>query len=813
MRLKPVIALVVLLGGLTVVPGDQGPDGTRLQPMWTVEVPKTGDVGVLAVSGRLVVKTDRGFTVFDGRTGRRVWKQAGNVDDWTVTGPVVVGAHTGYGPRDRFPFLAGLDAATGRTLWRRNGLSPAGNWVSFAPAARAVVGWERAQRRLTGLDTAAGTVLWHKWLCQDCSVVASAATDDRVVIVLRRGESGFVTFLDATTGHVRKVWTLPAARTPLDVRIEPGVVGVMNDLGMSVFDGSGSFLTSRRCRSLCDLARVGDRLLLSSSPRRAVVEAVDMTTGASLWTRSPAGWNAGRRLYATPYGVLASAHDTLPIRFDRIDPVTGTIQPVFAPIPGALVVGDDGALYASAVWRPGGVGLLRLTRIGDARSGRWDAAEPHAWHDPCVLPLPESFTASRVWADESRCEFTAADGTALSVSVLAVTAHPADAAQLLTGHPVAAYEMPVADVGDQAVADARRPYRIVVRAGTTLLEMTTGDERLRPRLPALARHLAHGLAAGRRGRHAPPPLDRRLPDLAVVPGIPLAPVHGPTGAVRLTSFVLDEDTVYRNGPRGFTKVDVPAGSFSLDGRWSVHVSDEYPDRGYDVIRITDHVTGVTRAVPTVKAPLGVVQPTWSRDGRLLLTVLEPHDEDDPEIVGFVTVDPRHGKAVFSRFPEGMRVRGDAVWGAPGEVLILRDKEDEDEAGEVVERPARLVVFTDDGRPVRELPSVRTEPLTLPSGVVSPSGHALVTACVGDPERTCVVDLWKGTLIARVPIALKNLIGWYDDTHLMVWQRAGDHYRAQSVDFLGRPGTFLAELRSRNLDGTDVDLVYDRSAAE
>ncbi|MGW4425844.1 outer membrane protein assembly factor BamB family protein [Streptosporangium sp. NPDC004631] len=817
MRLRLVMALCLLL--CTMV-ADHDERGGRLRPIWALEVPAPDPGAAQVMSGRIVVRSAHGFSAFDALTGRprwRNWEPVGNVDDWTSTETVVVGAYHRHLPTTGLDFIAALDVATGRIRWRRDNMSEAGRWRRSAAPTRVVVAWDPSVKRLTGLAPGSGATLWSRPICGGCSLVASGSTGEQAVVVLRDGKAGHALFLDADTGEPHARRNLRTAQG-LDLIVQPGLVGILHDMGISVFDGEGRSVAERRdCWAGCLMIRSGDRVVLSYRGTHPVVEGIDLASGTSLWTRETRP--AYLALSATTSAVLATT-STAPLRFDRIDPVNGAASgPVSGPMSGQLLTGRDEQVYTSALLRSGGVPLLRVSRLGDARLGRWDAAPVNTWPDACALPLPAPLVAQpgrQDRPDSLRCTFADSDGATLSVSVRMVSRHAADAAQLFEGSSAAAGGVPLEETGDQAVMDQVPPKEITVRVGALLLEVTTGDERLRDRLVAVTRALA-GRLANTEGTPWPrlPVPPEEYATLTSVPGTPVVVAERRSDPVRLGAFTLNGDMTYRRVADGFARVDGAPGTVSPDGRWSARVSDDYPRRGRDPVWITDRVSRRTLTVPTVKAPLGVTDAVWSTDGgRLLLTVYRNEGENN-KAVGFVVVDLVRRRVTVSRVGSRVSIDGRFIWGSgPDEVLASQsdESEEEDDENEDDGKNVWLTAFTLDGRSRRELPGLRGRPIDLSNDSVSPSRRSLVTRCDRTPDHVCVADLKNGTVIGRVPLDPDDLIGWYDETHLIAWVDTGANVsQAQIVDFLGRGHRRLVEMNDPALSGDDLDLVLSPSA--
>jgi hypothetical protein len=226
------------------------------------------------------------------------------------------------------------------------------------------------------------------------------------------------------------------------------------------------------------------------------------------------------------------------------------------------------------------------------------------------------------------------------------------------------------------------------------------------------------------------------------------------------------------------------------------------------VSFTDRKTGATFKMPIVSTPTTAHYPRWSPDGRtLLLTLWYTETAERTYPVGFLKIDPAARKATvvetynkedvaeflalsaemqtasmpaYTWTPDGKGIASIYLTSEQGYGLRLRDTEG------------------------RILQSMHWVGRTAGLDWFSPSGDTLMTSGC---ERSFAACLWEadtGVRRGMVPSARgRSLIGWFDETHIIVGRKKGDTYVVEAVDLTGKPVRVLAELRSAEDGVTQV----------
>ncbi|WP_068927963.1 serine/threonine protein kinase [Planobispora rosea] len=201
----------------------------------------------------------------------------------------------------------------------------------------------------------------------------------------------------------------------------------------------------------------------------------------------------------------------------------------------------------------------------------------------------------------------------------------------------------------------------------------------------------------------------------------------------------------------------------------------------DYLKITKVSTGESFTVPTVKKPFESAFPVWSKDGsKVLLTVIQ---KDKPVSGGFVIVDVAAKKstlvvtevvgsstAPFTFAPDGTVARRFFDGKTPGADF-----------------------YNLQGQIVRTMRWVGT-----PRGTdwFSPSGRLFTTICPKE-KGICVWDTVTGNRRHTVPDdGVTELIGWFNENHLLVVKNVGKNRQAQVIDFVGGTHRVLADIKGR-----------------
>lgn len=203
----------------------------------------------------------------------------------------------------------------------------------------------------------------------------------------------------------------------------------------------------------------------------------------------------------------------------------------------------------------------------------------------------------------------------------------------------------------------------------------------------------------------------------------------------------------------------------------------------DQVLFIDRGTGEQFEVPTVERPLLASSPEWSGDGRRLLLTVSAESDGGTRPAGFAIVDVRARKASFTEVAgEGKGSAAGAVayrWTPDGSAVIRRAASGEDGIG----------VYGLDGKLRRTITGVRW---TADAGF-SPSGRLLAALCPGEDGRVCVVDAGTGRRRASFPLPAGGALwGWFNEDHLLVFDKGATPWRTDIVDLSGRRVRRFAE---------------------
>jgi len=302
---------------------------------------------------------------------------------------------------------------------------------------------------------------------------------------------------------------------------------------------------------------------------------------------------------------------------------------------------------------------------------------------------------------------------------------------------------------------------------------------------------------------APPPRPRPalsgppapVADRVAVPELRATLHEAPGDPVRVTSFLVQTGPfsqpayVREPGRAAYEKLDgLLDPVVSPDGRLVAAVA-QTPQRVSDLhnqVLFTDRGTGERFSVPTVDRPLLAGSPEWSRDSRRLLLTVSAEPDRDPRPVGFAVVDVPARKVSFTE------VEGEDEKNAPAAAApVYRWTPD----GSAVIRQAApgadgIRVYDLDGTPRRTIDGVRW---TADAGF-SPSGRLLAALCPGDDRRACVVDADSGRRRASLPLPADGALwGWFNEDHLLVFDKGSTPWRVHIVDLSGRRVRLFAEI--------------------
>ncbi|GGK99915.1 hypothetical protein Sme01_37580 [Sphaerisporangium melleum] len=325
----------------------------------------------------------------------------------------------------------------------------------------------------------------------------------------------------------------------------------------------------------------------------------------------------------------------------------------------------------------------------------------------------------------------------------------------------------------------------------------------------------------------PAPAPAPTPSAAVIPASPSPPAppttdltlpgsgirlhENPADPYRLNAyFIQDHDgerfeTYARDaGADTFGKIAENAASgdpaVSPDGTWvAVNPRLTFSSSGHDSVVFHNRRTGERFSVDTLDRPLRGLSGVWSRDGkRYLLTFYQRRADKKTQYPGgFVVVDVTTRKATVVMTDDRQDGAGDFDWSPDGAYIVG--------AYETGSKPRYGMRFRDmKGNVVRTLPWVGRIP---GPGVFSPSGTSFFTYCpASEPTTTaiCVWNLGSGNRTATIP-AWDDLSvqGWWDENHLLVYDRRKADKKYVVLDFHGKIRRTLADVPEKDAATTLV----------
>jgi outer membrane protein assembly factor BamB len=340
-------------------------------------LPPYDQVAHAVVRGQLIVVSGHGLSVRDGRTGQDRWhyyRGGWSLLGWAATGDRIVVYTEREGNRgDRL--LLGFDVVSGQELWRQSGAMPAATdrtTLRWPAAAGVVLTTDGDRTTLHGRSAETGRRLWTKALPPECVLPEAAAyasdgadgTDPLTAVALDCADHSRVLAVDPTTGSTRLDASYGAADPPEVVVVRGAAVALV-----AVFDGTalrvyrdGKQVLTRAgddaCATMCPTAGDADRLVMVYRPaaaKRSRVEAVDLRSGRTLWSRDGPDYAAvtvsDGRLYALRPNL---APNLLPAGIDIVALAGGEVTTVPAPV----VLGSRRDILRP--WLGTGGGLLYL---------------------------------------------------------------------------------------------------------------------------------------------------------------------------------------------------------------------------------------------------------------------------------------------------------------------------------------------------------------------------------------------------------------------------------------------------------------------
>lgn len=479
---------------------DIGPPPGPVRESWRLDTPirhsglnPYDQVAQGLVDGQLVVATSRGLDVRDARTGAVRWHyyRAGwALLGWAAADHRIVVYLEPQGDRGARQLL-GLDAVSGRPLWRSPDDAPAATErasLRWPAGAGVVLTTEPSgRRRLRGRSLSTGEVRWSTALPDGCALpeagaYASDSTGRLAVLTLDCSGTSRVVAYAPQNGRLLWEQGYDSADPP-QVAIRGEVTEVSDGGALRLYDRTGKEIATRFGDDICgatlcpgaasgqESVTVVYRAGQGDAARR--MEAIDVSSGRSLWQRDVPAYadliSAGDRFYALRPSM---ATGLLPAGIDVIEPSDGTAVTVPAPLvmpsaqaqPRPWMAAGGGLLYlAVPESTPEPTGEVRLVALRGAAAGL--GADPGGgpvelgnvpatlWPDACDLlrkadlPGVDRPQAARVRADYAAidnvrlphpvtCSFdlgsSQAQAETPSVTVEWVAGSPSAAATLLT---------------------------------------------------------------------------------------------------------------------------------------------------------------------------------------------------------------------------------------------------------------------------------------------------------------------------------------------------------------------------------------------
>ncbi len=301
----------------------------------------------------------------DLRTGATAWKLDAlqSFENPLLTADLVIVAGDAFGLPARPTRVAAFDRATGQPRWLY--IHPTSVPFTAPHLSNGVVYLVGTQGDVVALDAATGEIRWRRPHDADCCSANGLAVAAGVVLI---GHAQGLLALDAADGHPLWQYELPAFHI---ASVRPMIVGdtaVLFDLdgtlhALALASGAVRWTTVTRggsiARSSGPLASDGQRLFALNGVSRPWLSAIDLATGATLWTSLQ---HVATHSPVVSNGVLYLATNR---RLQARDPATGALLPI-ASLPatrwGELVVAEGKVLISG-----GPVGAVGLPAVADRR--------------------------------------------------------------------------------------------------------------------------------------------------------------------------------------------------------------------------------------------------------------------------------------------------------------------------------------------------------------------------------------------------------------------------------------------------------------
>ncbi|HEY7485445.1 MAG TPA: PQQ-binding-like beta-propeller repeat protein [Streptosporangiaceae bacterium] len=396
-------------------------------PVHRSGLPPYDQVAHAIVMGQLIVASGHGLSVRDARTGQERWhyfRSGWSLLGWTATGDRVVVYLERTGNRDD-RLLLGFDAVSGQEMWRQSGAVPAATdrtTLRWPAGSGAVLTTDGDRTTLHGRSAVTGRRLWTKTLPAGCALpeaagYASDGGDTLAAVALDCNDRSRVLAVDPRTGRVRLDASY-GVDDPPEVVVRGDVVAVFDGTALRVYRDGKQLVTRAgedACAPMCPVATDHGRVLVvyqSATEKRHLMEAVDQSSGRTLWRRDVPDYAAmtvsGGRLYALRPSL---AQNLLPAGIDIVDLASGPKPPSVTTVPTPLVLAQrrdvvrpwlgtgGGLLYLSvpeAAPRPFGAARLVALRGGETGPGPAELGGVAAadWPDACDLLHKRDLAAS-----------------------------------------------------------------------------------------------------------------------------------------------------------------------------------------------------------------------------------------------------------------------------------------------------------------------------------------------------------------------------------------------------------------------------------
>lgn len=804
---KPLLVAVLLI----LVLASAGAAGhwprARIVALWHADIPLPRAEYEFALASRaFLVLTARGVLALNTGNGRPDWRYyltTATAEGWDVAADVVVvnfhRPHTEVGRRHE---LIGVASTTGKKLWRRPGLSLPPGWRRTATRNRSpvFVAAIPETETLVGIAAATGADLWSFRAPPECHISNATTLATKAVVLLSCSRSARMLLLDTSTGVLLR--SIPLRTEPSGFEASDDTIAIFKGLGMVLYDDRGQeILRHQECWPRC-VVGYGRGFVLTAfhHGQEDVLAATSWPGGRPLWQVRPAP--VYDRLLDGGIGVR-EAQGGFPV-IDLIDPRTGKGTSYSLPVQGSVLTSTGRRLYAGYVTPKRGqtrtLHITALERLDGKGPSLLGGVDPARWPDACALRPGTRYSirsgstalSGYTMPRPVTCVYSDTEENSTIIRIIWVGYDSYEAAEIVEALGEVNPSSPLADVGDQAFIDASPvPAQVILRVGSVVAGISSDDIPTRRRLAELARPVAEALSNARPSalsRTDLPAAPARRLTLSRLPGTQVILAQNVMASSPLIAYIVDGIPYIRTGGT-FTKLSEKVKAISPTGAWAAETTDEYPSRGRDPVTVLDTSKGLVHKIPTVKAPMGVVDPTWSPDGqRLLLTATRRRS-----ITGFVIIDMATMSSHFVRIAHGSRYTGSFRWAEGSTSVAIQSTSDDGEQYDVT-------FFDLAGRAKRRFKNVGE--LMHVRNWASPSGQFFATRCPETPDWVCAWRMRDGVLVSRIPVDPENFIAWYDDDRIVNWSTLNSTEQAiRTTDFRGVTSAPLA--RASGHDGLEL----------